>query len=150
MKTRIFLFALLIAGALVSCRNDKKDALTTLDIVKGKIQNSMDSELTPYDMIHRIRITLVTAPAELWVMDQNGTVIYQQDDKTVGKNIFKDDDYFSKFKDFQTACKSIAGAESGEVHYSYCSPGSTNTAEKTAFWTTLKVHDTSWKIIHTL
>ena len=43
MKTRIVVLALLIAGALGSCRSDKKDALTALDIAKGKIQNSIDS-----------------------------------------------------------------------------------------------------------
>jgi len=261
MKTRIAVLALLIAGALVSCRSDKKDALTALDIAKGKIQNSIDtlngvlalaaesladvaadpeairarlkqvcsaslltkevafitpegnkeiiepkslrkyegtslnqetlvkeamqsrqpvfsglykapegfqavgdmhpvvkgstvlgaieSVFVPYDLIHKIRITLVTAPDEIWVMDQDGTVIYQQDSGTVGKNVFKDD-YFSKFKNFQTACKTIAGAESGEVNYSYYRTGTTSPVDKTAYWRTIKMHDKSWKIIHTL
>ena len=43
MKTRIVVLALLISGALGSCRTDKKDVLTALDIAKGKIQNSIDS-----------------------------------------------------------------------------------------------------------
>ena len=253
--------ALLIAGALGSCRSGKKDALTALDIAKGKIQNSIDSlnrvlasaaeslagvvadpeairvrlkqvrsgslltqevafitpegnkqiieprslreyegtslkqesyvmgamqsrqpafsglfkapegfqavgvvhpvvsgstalgaiesSFTPYDLIHGIRITLVTAPDEIWVMDQDGTVIYQVDSGTVGKNVFKDD-YFSKFKNFQTACKTIAGAESGEVNYSYYRTGTTSPVDKTAYWRTIKMHDKSWKIIHTL
>lgn len=261
MKTRIVVLALLIAGALVSCRSDKKDALTALDIAKGKIQNSIDSlnrvlasaakslaavtadpvairarlkqvrsgslltkevafitpggnkqiiepgslreyegtilngeshekgamqsrqpvfsglfkasegfqavgdvhpvvsgstvlgaiesVFAPYDLIHRIRITLVTAPEEIWVMDQDGTVIYQQDSGTIGKNVIKDDS-FSKFNNFQTACRTIAGAESGEVNYSYYATGSTNTVDKTAYWNTLKMHDKSWKIIYSL
>ena len=262
MKTRILLMALVIAGALCSCRNDKKDALTALDIAKGKIQNSIDLlngvmvsvagsmvgvvadpvavrarlkqvcsdwlltkevafitpggakqiieprslqeyqgtslnekydvketmqsgqpvfsglfkapegfqavgdvhpvvsgstvlgaievEFLPYDLIHRIRITLVTAPDEIWVMDQDGTVIYKEDSGMVGKNIFTDDS-FSKFNNFQTACKTIAGAESGEVNYSYYTVGTTsNLSDKTAFWRTIKMHDKSWKIIYTL
>jgi hypothetical protein len=261
MKTRIVVLALLIAGVSVSCRNDKNDALTALDIAKGKIQNSIDtlnrvmasaaeslvgvagdpeairarlkkvcsasmltkevvfinpegtkqiieprsfreyegtslkqeslmkeatqsrqpvfsglfkapegfqavgdmhpvvkgstllgaieSTFTPYDLIHNIRITLVTAPDEIWVMDQDGTVIYQQDTGKVGKNVFKDD-CFSKFNNFQTACKTIAGAESGEVTYSYYTTGTTNPVDKTALWKTIKMHDKSWKIIYTL
>ena len=261
MKTRIVVLALLISGALGSCRTDKKDVLTALDIAKGKIQNSIDSlnrvlasaagslsgvaadpeairarlkkvcsgslltkevafitpggkkeiieprsfrefegtslnqesnlkeamqlkqpvfsglfkapegfqavadvypvvsgstvvgaiesVFAPYDLIHLIRITLVTAPNEIWVMDQDGTVIFQEDTGTIGKNVFKDD-YFSKFNNFQTACKTIAGAESGEVNYSYYTIGTTNPVDKTAYWKTIKMHDKSWKIIHTL
>ncbi|MCX6226338.1 MAG: hypothetical protein NTV01_16590 [Bacteroidia bacterium] len=261
MKTRIVVLALLIAGALGSCRSDKKDALTALDIAKGKIQNSIDtlnrvlvsaaeslagvaadpeairarlkqvrsgslltkevafitpegneqiiepgslreyegtslnqesyvkeamqlkqpvfsglfkapegfqavgdvhpvvsgstvlgaieSAFTPYDLIHGIRITLVTAPEEIWVMDQDGTVIYQQDSGTFGKNVIKDDS-FSKFKNFQTACKTIAVAESGEVNYSYYATGTTNPVDKMAYWTTIKMHEKSWKIIYAL
>lgn|GEM_PF-2170959 len=261
MKIRIVVLALLIAGALGSCRNDKKDALTALDIASGKIQNSIDSlngvlasaaeslakvvadpeavrarlkqvcsgslltkevafitpggnkqiiklpsameykgtglnqesrmkeamqskqpvfsglfkapdglptvgdvypvvsgstvvgaiesVFTPHDLIHNVRITLVTAPNEIWVMDQDGTVIYQQDSGTVGKNVFQDDS-FSKFNNFQTACRTIAGAESGEVNYSYYATGTTNPVDKTAYWKTLKMHDKSWKIIYTL
>ncbi len=261
MKTKIFFLAVLTAFALASCRSDKKNALTALDLAKGRIQHSIDSlngvvasaaeslagvaadpeairtklrqlfsgsemiremafitpdgnrevvepkslrqfegsalnpetynksaiqsgqpafsgmyrspsgfqavgdvhpvvkgstvvgaiesEFAPYDLIHNIRITLVTAPAELWVMDQDGTVIYQQDSGTVGKNVFRDE-AFSKFNNFQTACKTIAGSESGEVNYSYYSPGTTNPTEKTAYWKTVKMHDKVWKIIHTL
>jgi len=253
--------ALLIAGALGSCRSDKKDALTALDIAKGKIQNSiltlnaelasaagslaglaanpvairarlkqvcfssplikevtfitpggnrqiiepraqreiqgasltqesvakeamksgqpgysglyktqegfqvignvhpvvsgstvvgaMESAFTPYDLIHDIRITLVSAPEEIWVMDQDGTVIYQQDSGTVGKNVLKDDS-FSKFNNFQSACKTMAGSESGEVNYTYFATGTTNPVDKTAYWTTMKIYDKSWKIIYAL
>ena len=260
MKNRIVLLALLVAVALCSCRNDKKDALTALDIAKGRIQNSIDSlngvlasaaeslasvagdpeairaklklidsgslltkklvfispggymenmeaksfreekgngmnqeptvkealrsgqpgfsglykatagfqaigdihpvvsgstvlgaiesEFTPYDLIHSIRITIVSAPEEIWVMDQDGTVIYKEDSGSVGKNIFKDDS-FSKFNNFQTACKTIAGAESGEVNYSYYTIGSTtNPSDKTAYWKTIKMHERLWKVIY--
>jgi hypothetical protein len=262
MKTRIVFLALLIAGALSSCRNDKKDALTALDIAKGRIQNSIDSlnkvlvsaaeslagvaadpeavratlkqvdsgslltkklafitpggnremvgaksirddkgtnlegesmvkdamqtgqpvfsglykdrtgfqaigdihpvvsgstvlgalesEFTPYDLIHSIRLTIVSAPEEIWVMDEDGTVIYKEDSGSVGKNIFTDDS-FSKFNNFQTACKTIAGAESGEVNYSYYTIGSTtNPSDKTAYWKTIKMHERSWKVIYAM
>jgi hypothetical protein len=149
MKTRIFMLALIFVGALCSCRNDKKEALTALDIVKGRIQQSINSVFTPYDLIHSIRITLVTAPNEIWVMDEDGTVIYQEDSGMVGKNVFKDDP-FSKFPDFQTACKTIAGAESGEVSYTYFTTRTTNAALKTALWKTMKMNDKSWKIIYAL
>jgi hypothetical protein len=119
-------------------------------VVSGStVMGAIESAFTPYDLIHNIRITLVTAPEEMWVMDQDGTVIYQQDSGTVGKNIFKDDS-FSKFQNFQTACKTIAGAESGEVNYSYYSTGNSNMVDKTAYWKTIKMHDKSWKIIYTL
>jgi len=149
MKTRIIVFAMLIAGVLCSCKNDKKEALTALDIAKGKIQKSTDSVFNPYDLIHSIRITLVTAPNEIWVMDQEGNVIYQEDSGMVGKNVFKDD-AFSKFDNFQTACRTIAAAESGEVTYTYVTTGGTNPSPKTALWTTMKMHDKSWKIIYAL
>lgn len=261
MKIRIIVLGLLIAGALVSCRSDKKNALTALDIATGKIKNSIDSlngvmasaavsmagvandpeairarlkqvcsswsltkevafitpegnkqiieprslreyegtslnkeydvkaaiqskqpafsglfkapegfqvvgdvhpvvsgstvvgaietAFTPSDLIHGIRITLVTAPDEIWVMDQDGTVIYKQDSGSVGKNVLRDDS-FSKFQNFQTACKTIAGAESGEVSYSYYTTGTTNPVDKTAYWKTIKMHDKSWKIIYAL
>lgn len=119
-------------------------------VVSGStVVGAIESVFMPYDLIHRIRITLVTSPNEIWVMDQDGTVIYQQDSGTVGKNVFKDDT-FSKFDNFQTACKTIAGTESGEVNYSYFTIGTTNPVDKTAYWRTLKMHDKSWKIIYTL
>ncbi len=147
MKIRTILLGLLIAGTLGSCRNDKKDALTALDIATGRIQNSIDTVDSPYNLIHSIRITLVTAPDEIWVMSDDGTVVYQEDSGMVGKNVFNDDS-FSKFNNFQTACKTIAGSESGEVNYSYFMTRSTNSVDKIAFWKTIKVHDKAWKVIY--
>lgn len=158
MKTR-FIWAILIASALVSCTNDKKSALTVLEIVKGRLQQSIESKpapvaekpepVTAYDMIHNIRITLVTAPDEMWVMDQEGTVLYQLDSDMVGKNVFKDD-AFAKFDGFQSACKTIAEADSGEVTYTFQATGASTPVAKTAFWQTLRTTESSWKIVYAL
>ena len=158
MKTRIFL-AISIAAALVSCGSDKKSALTVLEIAKGRILHLIESQpespavdeapLSPYDLIHSIRITLVTAPDEMWVMDQEGTVLYQLDSEMVGKNVFKDDG-FSKFNGFQSACKTIAAAESGEVMYSFHATGSSDPVDKTAFWQTVRTPVNEWKIVYAL
>lgn len=110
---------------------------------------ALESKFTPVDMIHGIRITLVTAPEEIWVMEQDGTVLYDQDLTTVGKNVFKDE-CFSKFDTFRSACQAIAGAESGEVNYSYYATGSTNITEKLAYWKTIEIPDHSWKIVYEL
>jgi hypothetical protein len=115
----------------------------------SSVVGAIESAFTPYEVIHRVRITQVSAPNELWVMDQDGTVIYQLDSGTVGKNVFKDD-FYSKFNNFQTACKTIAGAESGEVEYFYYATTTTNPVAKMAYWKTIKMHDRSWKIIYAM
>jgi len=261
MKTKSVLFVVLIGAALIACKNDKKNALTALDIATSKIQLSIDtlnsvlasaavsmtaiaedpaalraklqkirlssmltkevafitpqgnmqiieprtyrefeganrssdplmksalmakqpvlsglfksaegydavldfhpvlngtdvigaigSMFTPYDLIHRIRITLVSAPDEIWVMDKEGTVLYKQDPNTIGKNVFTDG-AFSKFDNFKSACQTIAGAESGEVTYSYYATGSTTMVGKTAFWKTIKMPENSWKVVYAM
>lgn len=158
MKSRI-VPAIFIAMVFVSCGSDRKSALSVLEIAKGRIQHSIESqpaaagtpepELSAYELIHNIRITLVTAPNEMWVMDQQGTVLYQLNSEMVGKNVFKDDT-FSKFDGFQSACKTIAGAESGEVKYSFNATGSTHPVNKTALWQTVRLPENSWKIVYAL
>jgi hypothetical protein len=89
---------------------------------------------------------LIGQTFELWVMEKNGCMIYNQDEIEIGLNIFTDP-YYEPFTELITAAHKIADGESGETSYSFYQTGTTTVVTKQTFWTTLKVHETEWKFV---
>jgi len=83
---------------------------------------------------------------ELWVMEKDGQMIYNQDLIEVGLNVFTDP-YYQDFPEFRTACEKINDEESGTTYYSFYKTGTTMPVTKLTYWTTFEHHGTEWKIV---
>jgi hypothetical protein len=98
---------------------------------------------------------LIAPAAEKWVKDgkieilviqTDGLSIYDSDASQSGKNVFKDPMYqpYKSLLDFGT--KVIAG-DSGFGGYNFTLQGSTGTVNKAAYWTTIGLHGTNWRLV---
>ncbi len=83
---------------------------------------------------------------DVWAMQKDGIIIYDQDNKQIGKNIFTDELY----KPFPTVinfCRRVAALKSGADSYEFYERGTKNLVTKKAHWATANVADMEWRIV---
>lgn len=90
---------------------------------------------------------LKNRPIEIWVMDNNGGVIYDRDKGQIGRNVFKDDMY-KPFPALIKACHQISARPEGTTEYEFYSATSKEKVLKKASWATLQLYGVEWKIVH--
>jgi len=83
---------------------------------------------------------------ELWVMEEGGNVLYDQDDEEIGRNIFTDPMY-AGFPELIAAAGKIDDEESGKTSYSFYKAGTHETVTKLTYWNTFELYGTRWKLI---
>ncbi len=87
-------------------------------------------------------------PYEFWVMHPDGTILYDQDEVEIGRNLFTDKLY-EPFDSLQELGKKISSNESGEGEYSFYSKGMGEMVRKEVKWTSVGLHGTQWRLILT-
>ena len=87
-------------------------------------------------------------PVDLWVMEPAGRIIYDPDREEIGRNIFHDDLY-KPFPSLLAAARAIAGTPQGMTAYDFLGTGLKESVKKYAYWQTVTVHGTPWRIVLT-
>lgn len=87
-------------------------------------------------------------PVNVWLMQPDGRILYDKDNVEIGKDLFTDD-YYKTFSDLQRAGKLIVSVYDGTSEYDFYAKGTKNVVHKKAYWTTLDLYGTQWKIILT-
>lgn len=85
---------------------------------------------------------------DVWVMQEDGTIIYDNDDEEIGKNLFTDDLY-KPFTGLVELGKRIAAEDGGVSQYDFYAAGTDRVIKKNASWITVDVYGTKWKIVAT-
>ena len=93
-----------------------------------------------------IKKSTVPEDYELWIMQTDGMIIYDQDKKEIGKMLFSDPMY-EEYKSLLQLGKTIVSAPEGEGSYIFLSPGLQEKAIKNVIWKTVKLHDREWRVI---
>lgn len=83
---------------------------------------------------------------ELWIMQPNGMIIYDQDKEEIGKMLFSDPLYTSH-ETLLALGKQIASASSGEGTYIFLAPELTEKVIKKAVWRTVRLHGQEWRVV---
>jgi hypothetical protein len=105
------------------------------------------SVFAPQEILGRIITPVVNNQSfEMWVMEKDGVVLYDQDTAEVGLNVLTDPMY-AAFPELITACQKIAANKSGETTYSFYQSGTSTVVTKKTYWDTYYYHDKEWKII---
>lgn len=107
---------------------------------------AIEGLFTPAELLSRIIIPLVTAPNEIWVMEMDGVMLYDPDPIGIGKNVFTDP-YYNQIPSFVTACHTIIAGENGMTTYTFYHTGTQTQVTKKAWWRTIHLHTTTWKIV---
>lgn len=87
-------------------------------------------------------------PYKMWVMQQNGLVVYDPDPEQIGKNIFSDD-LFKPFEDLIAFSKTVSLSKSGAGSYSFYANGVKNKTlvQKVAAWDSAGLYGTEWRVV---
>jgi len=83
---------------------------------------------------------------EVLAIQTDGRIIYDKDILQVGKMTFSDPSYQS-YSSLLELAKRITQEASGQGNYEFTKQGETTTSEKVSAWTTISLHNTSWRLI---
>ncbi len=106
----------------------------------GEFIGAVSLLIRPQFLIEPIIMSIVKRSAiEVWVMQPDGLMVYNQDVAEIGKNVFKDDIY-KTFPGFVSLCEKIAQEENGSGSY----------LTKDAVWDTVSINGLKWRIVAAL
>ena len=83
---------------------------------------------------------------ELWIMQPDGMIIYDQDKDEIGKMLFNDPIY-SDYGNLLELGKKIASIPAGEGSYIFPAPESKEKVIKNAIWQTVRLHNREWRVV---
>ena len=83
---------------------------------------------------------------ELWIMQPDGRIIYDQDKEEIGKMLFSDPLY-AGYGNLLELGKKIASVPSGEGEYIFFAPELREKVIKKAIWETVRLHNREWRVV---
>lgn len=83
---------------------------------------------------------------ELWIMQLDGMIIYDEDKGEIGKMLFEDPIY-ADYGNLLELGRKIISSPSGEGSYIYLSPQTGEKVIKNAIWQTVKLHGREWRAV---
>ena len=83
---------------------------------------------------------------ELWIMQPNGRIIYDQDKEEIGKMLFIDPMY-TDHESLLELGKAIAAAPAGEGSYIFLAPELKEKVYKKAVWKSVSLHGREWRVV---
>jgi 7,8-dihydropterin-6-yl-methyl-4-(beta-D-ribofuranosyl)aminobenzene 5'-phosphate synthase len=83
---------------------------------------------------------------EVWVMQKDGVVLYDEEVDEVGQNVFTGEVYRS-FPEFRVFCEKVTHEKQGSGIYQSFVKGLSRFTEKDAVWDTVSIHGLEWRII---
>jgi basic membrane protein A len=84
-------------------------------------------------------------PVDIFLMQNDGLILYDVDTKQIGLNVFQDPLY-KPFPELIALARKIASADEGTGLYRFYRKGSEAPVEKVAYWRTVSLHGSSWRL----
>lgn len=116
---------------------------------QGKLRGSVSLLIKPEALLSAIIAPAVQGlPVEAWVIQRDGRILYSPNPAMIGRNVFHDPPC-GPSPQFYSLARQIAAKKSGSGIYD-CRPQGRQTAvKKQAFWTTVGLHRTAWRLLVT-
>lgn len=117
----------------------------------GKYMGSLSIVIHPSLLIGTIVESPINGtPYSMWVMQTNGTLIYDPDPQQQGRNLFTDPIY-TNYTEVQTFTHQVSDKQSGYGTYQYYNTNLDNASKqvisKEAYWTTIGIYGTEWRLV---
>lgn len=93
-----------------------------------------------------LKKTTIPDDYELWIMQTDGMIIYDEDKGEIGKMLF-DDPIYADYGNLLELGKEIVASPSGEGSYIYLAPQSGEKVIKNAIWKTVKLNGREWRVV---
>jgi hypothetical protein len=115
----------------------------------GVYLGSLSMLLNPESLLKSIiEQRIAGVPVDIWAMEPAGRIIYDPDAEEIGRIIFQDDLY-KPFPGLLVAAHSIANSPDGSASYDFLGKGLKESVKKYAYWNTVSVYGTPWRIVLT-
>jgi hypothetical protein len=112
-----------------------------------KLEGAVNLLIRPESLIEPfLRSTNVPTDYELWIMQKDGMIIYDQDKDEIGRMLFTDPLY-ADFNSLRELGRNIAAEPHGKGEYIFLAPESSEKVIKIALWNTLQMHDQEWRVV---
>lgn len=85
-------------------------------------------------------------PVNVWVMEKRGTILYDDDPSQIGLHLFRSPRY-RPYPQLLKLGRRISSQQEGSGRYRYKIPGRETVAEKTAYWKSVSLYGTEWRIV---
>jgi len=109
----------------------------------GSVNVVIRPELLIDDLLKK---TTIPDDYELWIMQLDGKIIYDEDKGEIGKMLFEDPIY-ADYGNLLELGRKIISSPSGEGSYIYLSPQSGEKVIKNAIWQTVRLHGREWRVV---
>lgn len=93
-----------------------------------------------------LRESRVPEDYELWIMQTDGMIIYDQDPEEIGKILFSDPAY-AGYESLLALGRKIAEKPRGEGSYVYFAPQSEEKVVKDVLWESISMHGREWRVV---
>jgi len=114
---------------------------------RGVFMGSVSILIEPETYFNELLMQHISDPElEIWIMQEDGTIVYDLDEHEIGKNLFNDDIY-SDYPELQTLGKEMLEKNNGIGEYVFLAAGEDTAKRKRAVWNTIYFHGTEWKIV---
>jgi hypothetical protein len=93
-----------------------------------------------------LKKSVIPAGFELWIMQPDGMIIYDQDKEEIGRMLFNDPMY-ADYANLLDLGKQIASKPTGEGSYIFFAAGSKEKVIKNTAWRTVRLHGREWRVV---
>jgi hypothetical protein len=93
-----------------------------------------------------LRKSAIPTDFELWIMQPDGMILFDQDEEEIGKMLFSDALY-ADYESLLDLGRRIASSPSGKGNYIFNAPGSQEKVIKRTAWRTVRLHDREWRVV---
>jgi hypothetical protein len=114
---------------------------------KKNFVGSINAFIRPELLIDPLLKKSVTPPDfELWIMQPDGLIIFDQDKEEIGRMLFSDPMY-ADYASLLDLGKKIASGPSGSGSYIFLAPASKQKVIKNIVWQTVRLHGREWRVV---
>lgn len=114
---------------------------------KKNFVGSISAFIRPELLIDPLLKKSVTPPDyELWIMQTDGMIIFDQDREEIGRMLFSDPMY-ADYVSLLDLGKKIASEPTGKGSYIFLAPGAKEKAIKNIAWQSVRLHGREWRVV---
>ena len=114
---------------------------------KKKFAGSISLLIRP-ELLVRPLLKTSTIPNdyELWIMQTDGMIIYEEDQEEIGRMLFSDPLY-AEHESLIKLGRTMVSTPTGKGSYMFLAPGLKGKVIKHAVWDTVRLHDKEWRVV---
>lgn len=123
------------------------DLVRPLVDADGRFLGSISAFLRPELLIDPLlKRSAIPAEHEIWIMQPDGMIVFDQDREEIGRMLFSDPLY-ARYGNLLELGRKMAASRDGTGSYVFLGPGSQQPVIKRVRWQTVSLHGREWRVV---